>query len=59
MLVVPVSPVPHDIDEDVLLEFLSILDSDLHAFVQNIGFITVDMDDWSIDCFGDFRAVVR
>lgn len=58
LLVVAISPVSDDIDEDVFLEFLSILNCDLHAFVQNIGLITIYVNYWSIDCLSHLSAVV-
>ncbi len=58
LLVVAISPKSDNVDEDILLEFLSILNCDLHAFVQNIRLITIYVNNWSIDCLCYLCAVV-
>jgi hypothetical protein len=59
LLVMAVSPVANNINEDVLLELLSVLNCDLHALVKDVRLITIHMDHWSIDCLGNFSAVIR
>lgn len=59
LLVVTVSSISNDVNEDIFLEFLSILNCNFHALVQDIGLITIYVDYWSIDCLCYLRAVVR
>lgn len=59
LLIMAVPSVPNNIDEDVLLEFLSVLHRNLHALVQNVRLVSIHVDHRSISCFGDLGAVVR
>lgn len=59
LLVVPVSPVAHDIDEDVLLEFLAVVHCYLHTLVEDVRLISVDVNYGRINCLRHFGAVVR
>lgn len=57
-LVVPVFTVPHNIDEDVLVEPISILICYFHALIQKIGFVGVYVEYGCANHLGDFCAVV-
>jgi hypothetical protein len=57
LFVVAISPVADQVDEDVLFELLAVGNSDLHALVEDVRSISVDVDDRSIDCLGDLGAV--
>jgi hypothetical protein len=59
LLVVTVSSIANDINKNVLLELLTILNCDLHTFVQNIRLISIDMDYWGISCFCHLGAIER
>ena len=58
LLVVPISPEANNVDEDVLVELLPVSHRNLHAFVKNIRYISVHMNNGSIDCLGDLSAIV-
>lgn len=59
LLVVSESSVTDDIDENVLFELLSVLYSNLHATVQKVRFISIDMNDWCSNNLSYLCAVVR
>ena len=52
------SSVPNYIDKNVLVEFLSISDSNLHTTVQEVRLISVDMQNRGADCFGDLSTII-
>ena len=52
-----VPTVPDDIDEDVLLELLTVVDGKLDHLIHLLRLITVDVDDWRLDRFGNVCAV--
>ena len=58
-LVVPVAPVAHHVDHDVLVELLAVLPrqpGDTHA---RLGVVAVDVEDRRLDRLGDVGAVER
>ncbi len=57
MLVVPVSPVPDDINKDVLLEPESVLDGDLDAPVQHCRLVGIYVENGGTDGLGNLGAV--
>lgn len=57
MLIVTVSPITDDVDEDVFVELLAILEGDVHGFVDELGLVGVYVDDGGLDGFGHVSAV--
>ena len=58
LLIVTVSSVPYNINEDIFVEFLTVGDCNLHDFVENVRNICVYVNDWGINCFCNLCAVV-
>ena len=59
LLIVPVSSVADDIDEDVFLELLAIGNSDFHTLVEDIRLVSVDVDYGRIHSLSNLSAVKR
>lgn len=59
LLIMSISPISDDINEDVLLEFLAIGHCNFHALVEDIRLICVYVNDRGIYGFGNFSAVKR
>lgn len=57
LLVMSISPVTYDINEDVFLELLPIGDCNFHAFIEDVRLISIDMDYGGINSFSDLSAV--
>lgn len=57
LFIVTVPSIAYNIDEDIFVKLLSVGDCDFHALIEDVGDISVDVDDWGIDCFGHFGAV--
>lgn len=58
LLIMSISSKANNINEDVLLKFLSVGNCNFHAFVKNVRDISVDVNDGSIDCLGNLCTVV-
>jgi len=58
LFVMSISSVTDNIDEDVLLEFLTISYCYPHTLIKNVRLISVDMDYRGIDCLSNLSAVV-
>jgi hypothetical protein len=50
-------PVTNEIDDDIMLEFLSIFSSSSENEINIIQAVSVDMENWSIYSLGQVRAV--
>lgn len=59
LLIVTKSSVSDDINEDILLEFLSVLNGNLHTVIKQVWLISIDVDDWGSDNFSNFSTIER
>ena len=59
LLIVSISPVSDNINEDVFIELLPVSHGNLHALVKDIRHVSVDMNHWSVDSFSHLSAVKR
>jgi hypothetical protein len=59
LLIVSISPIAHNINENVFLELLSVGYCYLHALIKDIRLVSIYMYHGCIYCFGDFCAVER
>lgn len=58
LLVVTEPSVADNVNEDIFFKLLSVLNCDLHAMVQKIWLVCVNVNDWSTNDFGNLGAVV-
>jgi len=59
LFIMPEPSVTNNINEDIFMECLSVFDSDLHASIQKIWLICIDMNNWGTDNFSDLCAIIR
>jgi hypothetical protein len=59
LLIVTISSIANDVNENVLLELLLIGDGNLHTAIQKIWLISVDMDYRGPDGLGYLCTIVR
>jgi hypothetical protein len=57
LLIMSPSSISNNIDKNILFEFLSISYSNFHALIKNIWLITIHMNNWNINCFGNFSTI--
>lgn len=50
--------VPDNINKEVFFKLLSEGNCYLHTLIKNVWSISVHVDDWSVDNFSDFSAIV-
>lgn len=54
---VSVSPVPDNVDENILLELHAIIHCKLNNFIDALRFISVDVDDRALSRFADVAGI--
>ena len=52
-----VSSIADDVNEDILFEFLAIVNSQPDHFINIFRFVTVHVNNWCLDRFSDIGAV--
>lgn len=52
-----ISPVPNQINHNVLLELITELNSNPHHSIHKVRIISIDVDDWRFDCLCHFCTV--
>lgn len=57
MLIVPISPIPDNINEDVLGESLPVLHCNLHNLADNLWLIGIHVDNGGLNSLGDICAI--
>lgn len=57
MLIVSVPSVTNNIYENIFMELLSILEGNMHSFVDELGLVSIDMNNWCLNRFGNISTV--
>lgn len=57
LLVMSVSPVPYNVNKDILMELLSVLDSYVHGFMDKLWLVSIYVNDWGLNWFGNVSAI--
>ena len=58
-LVVSITTITNNVNENILVESLSVFDCEFAHSVDGFWIISVDMNDWGIECLSDITAVER
>lgn len=56
-LVVSITTITNNVNENILVESLSVFDCEFAHSVDGFWIISVDMNDWGIECLSDITAV--